>query len=98
MKKKIILFFGLIITFMIVSFIYISHTLLIRNNVHEIAGIKCARNLRVTVNYPFCSTVLDCMEDCSTVKGGFVEAKTIAGFGEQDRCFCYTKNGIENIW
>ena len=97
MKQEIIVIFGGIM-FLLIFFAFISYVLLIKDNVHEIAGIKCARNLRVTVDYPFCSTVLDCMEDCFTVKGGFVEAKTIGGFGEQDRCFCYTKNGVENIW
>ena len=86
------------IIFLVLFFILISYLLLIHNNVNEISGIKCVRNLRINVDYPFCSTVLDCMEDCSTIKAGFVEAKTIGGFGNPNRCFCYTTDGIQNIW
>lgn len=84
--------------FCLIFFASVSYVVLIKDNIHEIVGIKCARNLRITVDYPFCSTVLDCMEDCATIKGGFVEVKTVGGIGREDRCFCYTKDGIENIW
>ena len=97
MKKETIIISVIVLSLM-VYFVFLSYLFLIRNNFHEVAGVKCVRDLRVIVDYPYCSTVLDCMEDCSTVQAEFVEAKTVDEWGEKSKCFCYTNNGTENIW
>ena len=93
-----ILTIGMIIIFLLLFVGFMTYLLMFNNNVNEIVGIKCARSSRINVDYPFCSTVLDCMEDCSIIQGGFVKAETVGGISNSDRCFCYTKNGIQNIW
>ena len=98
MEKEQIFTIGIMITFLLLFFGVICYLLIFHNNINEIVGIKCARTSRITVDYPFCSHLLDCMEDCSTVKAGFVEVKTVSGFANKNRCFCYTTDGIRNIW
>ena len=98
MNEKEMFAIGIIVLFLFLFFGSIVYLLMFYNNVTEIVGVKCARNSRINVDYPFCSTVLDCMEDCTTIGGGFVKAETVGGISNSDRCFCYTKNGIINTW
>ncbi len=87
---------GIVFVMMIIVIISVVYLSFFYNNVNEIDDVKCARNSRFNVDYPFCSDLLKCMKDCKLI-GGEYNSMRLRGISG-DICFCSFNRGIENIW
>lgn len=99
MKNYEILTLWIIIVILLLFVSFMIYLLMFHNNVTEITGIKCARNSRINIDYPFCSDLNNCIQDCFLIQGGFVKIRyQSVGIGNIKLCYCLTERGIENIW
>jgi len=91
------IFIGIVLALLVLLVFTVSK--LLKEDIGEIGGHKCAKGSRLTVDYPFCTDMKNCVDDCFLLNGGFVKMGYRGqGFGKQQVCFCLLEDGIQNIW